>query len=358
MKKTIAFTGGGTGGHVYPALAVLEKFNDNEYEFFWVGSKKGIEARIIGNLGMTFYSIPSGKLRRYFSLQNIIDVFKVGFGFLSSLALFIRKRPDVLFSKGGFVTVPPVIAARLLKIPVITHESDYDPGLATKINSRFADKILVPYEDTVKNFSASLRDRVIVTGNPVRKDFFTPDREKGLKTLGADGSKPVVLVLGGSLGAKKINDLIAESLSELVKEYYVVHQMGDKNYTPSDINNYHSVPFFHEDMAHIIAAADIVISRSGAGAVWEFVTVATPSVLIPLKSGSRGDQILNAEYFKKKGTSAVLDEDSVHKEELLSCLNDILGDSQKKEAMKNCCMVFKSVNSADKISKLIEEEIK
>lgn len=354
MKRLI-FTGGGTGGHVYPALALIENLQKDGYDISWIGSRSGIEYKIIKKMNIKFYSIPCGKLRRYFSLLNFIDIFKIAFGFIFSLIIFLVKKPDLIFSKGGYVTVPPILAGRLLGIKSITHESDYSPGLATRINSRFVDCIFVPYSETREYFSNKLKDKVVVTGNPVRSDFFNPDRNKGLEIMGFENDNPVILVLGGSLGAKEINDLILESRAELTKKYNIYHQMGSNNYIASNNNNYKSIPFIRENMSDIIKAADLVISRAGAGAIWEFVTVGTPSLLIPLTVGSRGDQVLNANYFSEKGAAMVLKDKDVTSNNLNKLLNSYFSDT--REVMKKSIEEFSKINYTEQICKLIKEKI-
>ena len=353
MKNHIVFTGGGTGGHVYPALAIIEILRVEGYKISWIGSKKGIEYKIINNLGIDFYSIPSGKLRRYFSFRNFIDIFKISLGFLSSILLLIKLKPDLIFSKGGYVTVPPIVAAKIVKIKSITHESDFDPGLATRINSRFVNKILVPYNETKELISARYRNKVLVTGNPVRKEFFNPNGDKGLEAMGLKNDKPIILVLGGSLGAKQINDLILSDIDYLSSQYYIYHQMGEGNFIESKNKNYISTPFITDNMADIIKAADIVISRSGAGAIWEFVTVGTPSLLIPLSVGSRGDQLRNAEYFRKKGTSLILDGVEVNGNSLRDMLDDYFFNL--KNEMEFATKKLGAENCAKKITDVIKE---
>lgn len=353
MKNHIVFTGGGTGGHVYPALAVIEILKAEGYKVSWIGSKKGIEYKIINKLGIDFYSIPSGKLRRYFSLKNFIDIFKISIGFLSSIILLIKLKPDLIFSKGGYVTVPPIIAAKIVKIKSITHESDFDPGLATRINSKFVDRILVPYNETKNLISAKYRDRVVVTGNPVRKEFFNPNREKGLEAIGLTDDRPIILVLGGSLGAKQINDLILSDIDYLSSKYNIYHQMGERNFVESKNRHYISTPFITDNMADIIKAADIVISRSGAGAIWEFITVGTPSLLIPLSAGSRGDQLRNAEYFRKKGTSLVLNGLDVNTDSLRDMLNNYF--TNLKNEMESVTKKVGAENCAKNITNVIKE---
>lgn len=335
MEKHIVFTGGGTGGHVYPALAIIDILQLSGYKVSWIGSKKGIEKKIIDSKNIDFYHVPSGKLRRYFSILNFIDVFKVFFGFIKSIYILKKIKPDLLFSKGGYVTVPPVVAAKLLKIHSMTHESDFDPGLATKINSRFVDNILVPYKETRDLFSEEKQLKTIVTGNPVRRDFFNPDKNKGLEIMSFKNRNPIILALGGSLGAKEINDLLINNRDQLTPNYNVYHQMGENNFEFIDEDGYKTVPFIHSNMADLIEAADIVISRSGAGAIWEFITVGTPSILIPLTVGTRGDQVRNAKYFNDKGAAYILMGEDVNISNLLSLLKDYSKKGVKDEMIQN-----------------------
>lgn len=352
MNKRIFFTGGGTGGHVFPAIAIIKNLQKEGYDITWIGSKSGIEYKIIKNENIRFVSVPSGKLRRYFSVLNFIDLFKIAAGFLISFFVMLKERPDVLFSKGGYVTVPPVITASLLKIPTLTHESDMSPGLATRINSRFVNKVLLPYEETVKYFSESMKNKVVVTGNPVREDFYNTDRENGLKLMGFDKNKPVILVLGGSLGAKEINDLVGEAATVLLDRYNIYHQMGTGNFTQSKTEGYKTVPFISSGIADIIAAADIVISRSGAGAVWEMATVGSPSIYIPLKAGSRGDQALNAAYAEKANWAVILEDVTIQ-----GLMNEITNIENSYDTMVSGMKVLKDKRSSVIIADLIKEMI-
>lgn len=352
--KSIIFTGGGTGGHVFPALALIENLQKDGYEISWIGSKSGIEYQIVQKYNIKFYSIPSGKLRRYFSLLNFIDIFKIIAGFIASFFILLSHKPNLIFSKGGYVTVPPVLIGRLFGIKIFTHESDFSPGLATRINSRFVNKILVPYPETKEYFKEPIKSKVVVTGNPVRVDFYHADRKKGLEIVGFNNTKPLLVVLGGSLGAKEINDLIFESKDELLKKYNIFHQMGEQNFIESSTVGYKSVPFIKENMAHIIKAADLVISRAGAGFIWEFITVGVPSLLIPLIAGSRGDQVLNAEYFQKLGMVKVLKGTDVTQKRFLEELDDYFLNS--KEEMVKSISNF-SQDSAQLICSLIKESL-
>jgi UDP-N-acetylglucosamine--N-acetylmuramyl-(pentapeptide) pyrophosphoryl-undecaprenol N-acetylglucosamine transferase len=305
----IAFTGGGTGGHIYPGLAVaavLQKLIP--CRIFWIGADTGMDRSLVSPAGVEFFGIPAGKLRRYFSLKNISDVLKIGAGFLAARRILKRERPVLLFSKGGFVSVPPCAAAASLRIPVFTHESDYSPGLATRINIRFALQILTAYKDTAFFFPERFRNRVQALGNPIRQEFRSADAAAGRAFLGIGKEERVLLVLGGSQGAREINELIREALPALTRYYVVVHQTGPHagwDLPPQD--RYRPYPYLREEMPHVLAAAELVLGRSGAGTLWECAALGKPLVLIPLAgSGTRGDQVENARYFEKAGAAVVL----------------------------------------------------
>ena len=322
---TIAFTGGGTGGHIYPGLAVateLKKFHTGRV--FWIGSSSGMDKAIVENAGIDFFSIPTGKLRRYFSLRNIFDVFKVAAGFFSARKILKREAARLLFSKGGFVSVPPCAAAKSLKIPVFTHESDFSPGLATRINAKFAERIFVPYKETAAFFPDKIAGKIRVSGNPIRSSFAAADPKKGRAFLSVSDDERLLLVLGGSLGSQEINALVKACLPMLTKHYTVVHQTGENNFReikpsidepsikPSiklsiddpSIERYKPYPYFRDEIPHVIAAAELIICRSGAGTIWECKYLKKPMVLIPFRGGgTRGDQVENARLFEEAGAA-------------------------------------------------------
>ncbi|GMO51295.1 MAG: undecaprenyldiphospho-muramoylpentapeptide beta-N-acetylglucosaminyltransferase [Termitinemataceae bacterium] len=320
--KSIAFCGGGTGGHIYPGIAVIMNiraaFNGGQdIRIFWIGSDSGLDRTILEKAGIEFYGIKSGKLRRYFSLQNFFDIFKIIAGCFSALKILKREKVNFLFSKGGFVSVPPVIAASFLHIPVWTHESDFSPGLATKINARFADKICTAYEKTAMYFNAANRLKILLCGNPVRPVFYSASPSKGKEFIKSivekkNGNvnlfeqKKIILVLGGSQGAKEINDLIKRCIDDLSQNFFVVHQTGNEKIDLAK-KNYLSIQYIYEEMPDVLAAADLVIGRSGAGTVWESAAIGLPMILIPLcGSGTRGDQVENAKYFDDHGAAIML----------------------------------------------------
>lgn len=354
MKKRILFTGGGTGGHVYPAMAVIERMNREEWDIYWLGSRKGMEKGIIGRTGISYYGIFSGKLRRYFSLKNFTDLFRIVVGFVQSLILLKKLKPHVLFSKGGFVTVPPVLAASLLGIPVLTHDSDVAPGLATKINGRSADRILVSSKESEKFFPTSMKEKIYVTGNPVRLSLFSGNAETARQMTGAPKGKPVILVMGGSLGAEQINQLVLKNLHTLTEKYFIIHQMGEKNFKKTNMENYYPVPYFNDELSHIFALSDLVVSRAGAGALWEFASAGLPSLLIPLEAGSRGEQLRNSEVFVQKGCSLML-KGEIASETFLDTIADIVDNETKLKEMKNAAYETGKGDSAVLISRMIEE---
>ncbi len=327
--KSVVFTGGGTGGHIYPGLAIADelKLISKDISIVWIGSNNGKDKTMVeSNIALDgkktvdhFISIPTGKLRRYFSFQNILDVFKIGLGFFASIIALAKIRPLVVFSKGGFVSVPPCAAAKILGIPVYTHECDFSPGLATKLNMRFAKKILLSYEESKKFFPQSVQTKLIITGNPVRDVFFNSNKDIGYKFLGLKSQKkPILLVLGGSSGAHQINTVIFENIDWLVEHFTLIHQTGSgDDYTKAqEIKDsqknlhvfYAPYDFIYSEMSHVVACSDIVLSRSGANSLWECAALGKPMLLLPLAgSGTRGDQIENAHYFEKYGAAIVID---------------------------------------------------
>jgi len=315
---SIAFTGGGTGGHIYPGLAIasyLKKLID--CRVFWIGSATGMDRAIVERAGLEFLGIPSGKLRRNFSLRNFTDTFRVAAGFFAARKILKREKPALLFSKGGFVSVPPCAAAAYLKIPVFEHESDYSPGLATRINTRFTEKIFIPYKESAAFYRGRSAGKTCVSGNPIRPEFAAADPAKGRAFLGVGSDERILLVLGGSLGSREINDLVRACLPELTRYYTVVHQRGELN-TPDDsapagppVGRYKPYAYLRDELPHIIAAAELVLCRSGAGTIWECASLHKPMVLIPLRgSGTRGDQVENARLFGEAGAAISFTEDT------------------------------------------------
>lgn len=350
MKK-IVLTGGGTAGHVTPNIALIPELQKEGYEVSYIGSHDGMERKLIECLGIDYVGISSGKLRRYFSLRNFTDPFRVIKGFGEAVSALKRIKPNVIFSKGGFVTVPVVFAAKRLGIPVIIHESDISPGLANKL--------CIPASKFVcANFPEALnylpKEKAVLTGTPIRKELFLGNREKGLEFCGFSGNKPVLLVIGGSLGALAVNKVLRKILPELNGKFDVIHICG-KGKTEEELNGtegYVQFEYVGSELRDIFAASDIALSRAGANAICELLALRLPNLLIPLPAASsRGDQILNAESFKKQGFSEVLMEENLTEVTLLKNINDLYNNREKYiEKMKQS-------SQADSI-KLITELIK
>jgi len=340
----ICYTGGGTAGHIIPALVVADALRAElaseklPLDAFWIGSKDESEQALIRAAGIRCYGIPSGKLRRYFSMKNFTDVFRIMGGVFRSLTILRKERPDVLFSKGGFVSVPPVMAAWLLRIPAITHESDASVGLATRINARFVSKVCVSSADAAKGLQNRYQEKVVVTGNPVRKEILAGDPEKGRALIGIGKNEPLILVLGGSLGALQINELVWGGLDALCAQAFVVHQTGKKTWRAVEHDRYRGVPYLHDELPDLLAAATVVVSRAGAGALAELVALGKPMLLLPLgTNASRGDQILNAERLSQAGAAEVLYQEDASQRAFLDRLLRLLQERKRRESLSAAC---------------------
>lgn len=328
MKKII-LTGGGTAGHVTPNLALLPELKKHGYEVLYIGGKRGMEADMVKKAGIEYKGISTGKLRRYFDLKNFTDPFRVVKGFFDARRIIADFKPDVVFSKGGFVAVPVTIAAWVCRVPVISHESDMTPGLANKIAAPFARKICCNFPETVRLLP---KGKAVLSGSPIRQELLDGSRERGLELLGFDGQKPVLLIIGGSLGAQHINVAVRRVLDKLLMSFDIVHICGRGNIdeSKSDIAGYRQFEFVGEELKDFFAAADIFISRAGANAICELLALRKPNLLIPLTAAaSRGDQILNAESFEKQGFSAVLKEEDMTDDTLLEAVDRLWKDKER-----------------------------
>lgn len=311
MSKKIVLTGGGTAGHVTPNLALLPYLRAEGYEIVYIGSEKGMERALIEAEGVTYYGIPTGKLRRYLSKENLSDMFKVVKGIHEAKKLLKKLKPDLVFSKGGFVAVPVVLGAKKNNIPVIIHESDITPGLANKIAMPSARVICSTFPETLQYVP---KGKGVYTGTPIRKELFEGNRAKGLAACGFSGKKPVLLLMGGSLGAVKLNNCLREILPELTKTFDIIHLCGKGNLdeTLLDRADYKQFEYVSDGLNDLLAAADLIVSRAGSNSISEFLALKKPHLLIPLSArASRGDQILNAASFEKQGFARVLDEDEM-----------------------------------------------
>lgn len=321
-KSYVLFTGGGSAGHVTPNLALIERCKTLGWPMAYVGSHTGIEKQILSTTSIPYYSVATGKLRRYFSWQNFKDPFKIIVGILQATLLCWRLKPRVVFSKGGFVAFPVVVGAWINRIPVICHESDLTPGFANRLSFPFARYICVTFAETQKHIKA--RQKVIVSGTPLRESLFLGSAEKGRVLCGFNADKPIILVTGGGLGADSINHCIRAILPTLLKQFNIIHLCG-KNKTDDHYNNidgYKQFDYVDEEMADFFASADFVISRAGANAIYELIALRKPNLLIPLsKKASRGDQLLNARFCEEKGLSEVLYEEALNEQTLLEKIN-------------------------------------
>jgi len=362
-RVSVAFSGGGTGGHIYPGLAVAAALQ-KEYpcRIFWIGSSKALDKSIVEEAGIAFFPIPAGKLRRNFSFRNFSDFFKVAWGFFAARKILKREKPALLFSKGGFVSVPPCAAASSLGIPVFTHESDFSPGLATRLNARFAAKgrgrIITAYDETALRFPKKIQDKICVLGNPVRAEFRNGNPEKGRAFLGINSTERILLVLGGSQGARELNEAVLSSLNELSKIYMVIHQTGTQ-WEGAPSFRYKPYPYIKEDLPHVLAAAEMVLARSGAGTVWECATAGKPMILLPLAgSGTRGDQVENARFFEKAGAALVLPPGKRETADVLEAVTTLAEDGGKREAMAAASGRIGAINGTGEIVRLLVNALK
>lgn len=354
MKK-IVLTGGGTAGHVTPNIALIPELQKADFEIYYIGSKTGIEKELIEELNIPYFPVETGKLRRYFDLENFTDPFRVAKGFGEAISILRKIQPDVLFSKGGFVSVPVVRAAHLLRIPCIIHESDMTPGLANKICLPVAKRVCVNFPETLSYIRGN---KGIITGTPIRKELFEGNKEDGLKLCDfKKPEKPVLLVMGGSLGAVHINDAIRKNLKSLVKKFNIIHLCGKGNLDETIENDsYVQFEYVNEELKDIFAAADIVVSRAGANAICELLVLAKPALLIPLSAeASRGDQILNASSFKKQGFADMLEEQDMTDEILLTKINKLY---ECREDFIDKMKDSRMNNSTEKIMSLIKATVK
>lgn len=351
--KTIVFTGGGTAGHVTPNMALMDKLPAGEWQIHYIGTNEGIEKQLMEQRPEVHYhAIAWGKLRRYFSWKNFTDPFRVIQGYFQSRRILKEVQPDVLFSKGGYVSVPVVAAAKGC-CPVLCHESDYTPGLANKLAARFADKICVTFEDTLTKVPAG---KGVCTGTPVRSSLLNGSREKGLAFAGLTGEKPILLVMGGSSGAQALNEGLWAALPQLLTTFDIIHLCGKGKLNPEySQQGYVQYEYISEELPDLFAAADILLSRSGANAVFEFLALKKPALLVPLPlSASRGDQILNARYFEKHGFAKELPQEEMTAEKLTEELTTMYAHRQSYiEAME----AYPNANGTDNVLKLIFEAV-
>lgn len=316
--KSIILTGGGTAGHVTPNIALIPRLLDAGFQIDYIGSYEGIEKSLMSDFDVPYHGISSGKLRRYFDFKNFTDPFRVLKGFREANQLIKTLQPDVVFSKGGFVSVPVVLAAKRNKVPAIIHESDMTPGLANKLCFSSATKICCNFPETVNTLPTN---KAVLTGSPIRSELLAGNRLTALELCGFSASKPIIMIMGGSLGATTINTAVRNILPQLLQQFQVIHLCGkgklDETLLHTD--GYVQFEYIKQELKDLFALTDIVVSRAGANTICELLALRKPSLLIPLSAKqSRGDQILNARSFEKQGFSSVLEEEDLTDETLLN----------------------------------------
>ena len=348
----IVLTGGGTLGHVTPHMAIIPRLQKAGYEIHYIGTREGMEAEKIRSIpGITYHAVQTGKLRRYFSWQNFTDPFRVIAGAFQAAGLMGKIRPDVVFSKGGFVAVPVVFGAWLHRVPVLCHESDLTPGLANKLCKPFATRMVTTFPECAQ----ALGEKAECVGTPLRPDLFSGVRERGLEILGLDGSKPILLMMGGSSGAQRVNEALRGALPELTRDFQVAHLCGRGNLDPAleGTPDYRQIEFLDAELPHVLACADLVLSRAGSNALMEFQALDKPMLLVPYPLGAgRGDQILNAESMRKRGLCKVLLQENMTPETLAEALRETWRD---REALREAVRKAPPADGTERVLELIEE---
>ena len=352
MSKKIVLTGGGTLGHVTPHLALIPHLKEAGYEIHYIGTEKGMEAPKIRAIeGVVYHAVQTGKLRRYFSWQNFTDPFRVVAGAIQSARLMGKIKPDVCFSKGGFVAVPVVFGAWLHRVPVLCHESDLTPGLANKLCKPFAKKIATTFPECAKALGAKAE----MTGTPLRPELFRGSRAKGLSMLHFDGAKPILLMMGGSSGAQAVNKALREALPELLKSFDVAHICGKGNLDASleGTPGYAQMELLDAELPDVLACADLVLSRAGSNALMEFQALGRPMLLVPYPKGaSRGDQILNAQSLEKRGLCRVLLQENMTADTLTVALMQTWND---RNALMDAVRNAPPADGTKRVLEMIEE---
>jgi UDP-N-acetylglucosamine--N-acetylmuramyl-(pentapeptide) pyrophosphoryl-undecaprenol N-acetylglucosamine transferase len=333
----------------------MPRLKEEGIEIVYIGSYHGIEKNLIKDTGIPYYGIASGKLRRYFSLKNITDPFRVIKGCSQAYRIIRKEKPNLVFSKGGFVSVPVIMAAKLLHVPIVIHESDMTPGLANKISLPFANKICTSFEETLNYVP---KDKAIHTGGPIRQELLNGHKKKGYALCGFNEDRPVIMMIGGSLGSVIINKVLRDSLDRLLKDYQLVHLCGKGNLAPAleNTSGYKQFEYVKEDLPHLFAMADIVISRAGANVISELLALKKPNILIPLsQKASRGDQILNANSYKRNGFSTIIEEEALTVETLLKTINSV---NAKKQVFINNMEKDSASKGVDNIIEVILATLK
>lgn len=341
----IVLTGGGTAGHITPNIALIPELKRECFEIHYIGTKEGMERQLIEPLGIPYHSVHAGKLRRYLNLKNLTDLFQIARGFAEALAIVAKIKPDVVFSKGGFVSSPVVWASWFHRIPVVIHESDITPGLANKLSIPFASKICYTFPETKEYLPLA---KGVLTGLPVRENLLRGDVAKAKRICDFSDNKPVLMIIGGSQGSEILNNAIRSILGQITKKFNLCHICGKNGIDLSlnQVQGYKQFDYVNEDLPHLFAMADLVISRAGATTIFELLALKKPNLLIPLsKQASRGDQILNAYSFGKQGFSKVLPEEDLNPESLLTQINSVYDSSDQYIAAMNTSQIPNGVQA-------------
>ena len=368
----IVFTGGGTAGHIFPVISIIRQIKEvtrpGEYQFFYIGPKDDFVKNILAGEQVTIKTVLAGKMRRYLGplafLQNIVDIFIfVPLGFFQALFYNFLISPDIIFSKGGYGSLPAVLSGWLLLIPVFLHESDIIPGLANRILSRFSSEIFTAWPvQRVRGFPL---DKMIAVGNPIRPELLTGNREMAKDAFKLAGGKPLLLTIGGSQGSQRINDILLLVLPELLKSFELIHQVGNKNVkqieaeakivTPPELQKfYHAVGFLsEEDLAHVLNAVDFVISRAGAGSIFEISAAGKPSILIPLPESAQQHQLKNAYAYAESGAALVIEESNFTSHFFLERIRYLFSNPQKLKEMSQAAKNFSKPNASKVIAEYL-----
>lgn len=364
----ILFTGGGTGGHVFPLVAVIREirrfYPKKDLEFFYIGPQDELGEILISQEDVNIKTIPAGKIRRYFSFQNIIDiVFKIPWGFVKSFFYFVKIDPHLVFSKGGSGSLPVTFCAKLFRAPLFIHESDVVPGLSNKIAGRWARKIFVSFPNT-EYFDLS---KVVVVGNPIRSEVLTGSKDQARDLFSLTLEKPIILFIGGSQGAEFINDFVLRVLNTLLQEYELIHLCGQGNLKgvqaeaevvlKKELEKYYHpyATLDEQKIKHAYKAADFIVARSGAGTIFELAALGLPSILIPLPGSAANHQAKNAYSYAQTGAAIVMEQDNLKENFFLENVHHLFIHPEKMAKMKEEALRFSKPFAAKEIARNILE---
>lgn len=356
----IVLTGGGTGGHIVPLVAVARKIKEKkpEAEFLFIGPNGKLEKKIMSAENIPMKSVMAGKMRRYASIFNFFDLFKIPLGIVQALWHLLINMPDAIFSKGGYASFPVVVVGWIYRIPILIHESDANPGLANSMLAKFSNRVAVSYPEAEKNFPA---DQAVLTGNPLREDIAKGDPQKARELFGISNSKKNIFIWGGSQGAGIINERVAEILPVLTKKYNVIHQTGEKNFEAAKHRagvmgikagreGYYPSPFFGPELKDILAFSDLIVSRAGSNSISEIAANAKPAIIIPIENSSSSHQRMNAYAIAKTGGCEVLEEGNLGEDMLLETIEKIIGNEALKNKLVSNIRTFYHPDAADRIA--------